>query len=222
MRKWIGTICILLGAALVISALLLLGYNRMEDEKAGEAADTAIAQVQQIIEENRQHNHQTQMEAAAGYSNQQEGDLELEATDLEAADTDSLQSADDYEYIGILTIPALELELPVMSEWDYKRLKIAPCRQYGSAADDDLIIAAHNYDRHFGRLSKLKDGDTITFTDLEGEVYEYAVREIKILEPTATEEVINSEWELLLYTCTYGGKTRVVVGCERLKSPDDQ
>ena len=85
-----------------------------------------------------------------------------------------------------------------------------------------MIIAAHNYDRHFGRLSKLKDGDTITFTDLEGEVYEYAVREIKILEPTATEEVINSEWELILYTCTYGGKTRVVVGCERLKSPDDQ
>ncbi len=33
---------------------------------------------------------------------------------------------DGYGYVGVLTIPALELELPVMSEWDAARLKIAP------------------------------------------------------------------------------------------------
>ena len=232
MRKWMGAICILLGAALVISALLLLGYNKMENEQAGESADAAFAEVQQLIAANRQEKHASATEAASKSENMPEAEG-TQASDgtLKANDRNQKESvtstvtdtaaqeaaADNYDYIGILSIPALELELPVMSEWSYARLKIAPCRQYGSAESDDLIIAAHNYKRHFGRLSKLKDGDSVTFTDLQGETYEYAVREIKVLEPTATEEVINSDWDLILYTCTYGGKTRVVVGCERLE-----
>ena len=44
---------------------------------------------------------------------------------------------DGYDYIGTLTIPALELELPVMAQWDYDRLTIAPCRQFGTTQTDD-------------------------------------------------------------------------------------
>ena len=36
-------------------------------------------------------------------------------------------------YIGLLEIPALGLSLPVMSEWSYPNLKLAPCRYSGSA-----------------------------------------------------------------------------------------
>ena len=229
MRKWMSTICILLGAALVISALLLLGYNRMEDKQAGAAADAAMEQIRQMMEANRQHNSgeeeqgEGQLEKGQ-YEKGSEPNSDSEADDSEPASgsTDeniiggTQKTAADYEYIGILSIPSLERELPVMAECDYTRLKIAPCRQYGSAENDDLIIAAHNYDRHFGKLSKLKDGDSVIFTDMDGETYEYAVREVKVAEPTV-EEVINSDWELILYTCTYGGKTRVVVGCERLE-----
>lgn len=35
---------------------------------------------------------------------------------------------DGYEYVGYVEIPALELKLPVMSDWDYNRLTLAPCR----------------------------------------------------------------------------------------------
>lgn len=217
MHKWIGTICILWGAALVLSALLLLGYNRMEDKKAGEAAEAVMVDLQQVIEQKsadiKEYNKQEEVD-----SNSENTDEANEKFPFLENDKETVVVAEDgYEYIGVLSIPVLELELPVMAQWDYKRLKLAPCRQYGSAESDDIIIAAHNYERHFGKLSELVDGNQIIFTNMDGVIYEYAVRESMILQPTEVDKVVNSDWELILYTCTYGGKTRVVVGCERLE-----
>ena len=99
----------------------------------------------------------------------------------------------------------------------YERLRIAPCRQFGSTKTDDLVIAAHNYASHFGKLSQLRPGDLLTFSDMESDVILYEVSAMDILEPTAVETVKNSNFDLVLYTCTYGGETRVVVFCSRIK-----
>lgn len=85
---------------------------------------------------------------------------------------------DGYDYIGCLTIPSLDLELPVMSDWDYTRLKIAPCLYYGSLETDNMVIAAHNYDCHFGRLSQLNIGDEIIFTYMNSVVCRYRVGDV--------------------------------------------
>lgn len=122
---------------------------------------------------------------------------------------------DGYGYVGYLSIPKLELELPVMSEWDYARLKIAPCRQFGSSRTDDLVIAAHNYKKHFGHLKDLEAGDEVGFTDMEGIENLYEVIRVETLKPTEVDAVQNSDHDLVLYTCTYGGKTRVTVFCDR-------
>ncbi len=79
-----------------------------------------------------------------------------------------------------------------------------------------MVIAAQNYARHFGKLSKLKIGDAVRFTDTNGKVYNYAVGDLEILQPSATAEMIMSDWDLSLYTYTYGGRTRVTVRCERI------
>ena len=117
------------------------------------------------------------------------------------------------EYIGLLEVPTLGLELPVMSDWSYPQLKISPCRYQGSAYLGDLIIAAHNYDCHFGRLKTLLQGDEIIFADMDGNRFVYEVAEIEILEPTAIEQMIFGDWDLTLFTCTYGGQARVTVRC---------
>ena len=111
--------------------------------------------------------------------------------------------------------PAIGIDLPVMSEWSYPRLKIAPCRQFGSSRTDDLVIAAHNYESHFGKLTSLTAGDSVTFTDMDGIVNEYVVNKVEVLDPHSVEEVEHSGYALVLYTCTYGGKTRVTVFCDR-------
>lgn len=102
-----------------------------------------------------------------------------------------------------------------MSEWDYTRLKTAPCRYTGSSKTDDLVICGHNYGRHFGRLKNLQAGDLLTFTDMDGVTTVYEVKETQILQPAQVEEMIESSYDLTLYTCTYGGRTRVTVRCDR-------
>ena len=122
---------------------------------------------------------------------------------------------DGNEYIGYISVPSQGIELPVMSDWSYDRLKIAPCRQFGSYYTDDLVIAAHNFDTHFGRLKYLSPGDSVVFTDAAGGVHSYAVTRLETVQPDDVSAVQNSGHDLVLYTCTLGGKTRVTVFCDR-------
>lgn len=122
---------------------------------------------------------------------------------------------DGCDYVGLLSIPTLGLELPVMSAWDYPSLRVAPCRYTGSAYTDDLVIAAHNYASHFGRLRELSPGDSLSFTDMDGNVFDYAVEELEILGPYAVGQMTQGDWDLTLFTCTLGGQQRVTLRCRR-------
>ena len=50
---------------------------------------------------------------------------------------------------------------------------------------------------------------------MEGIVNTYSIRRIETLNPDAVDAVQNSGNDLVLYTCTKGGKTRVTVFCDR-------
>ena len=126
-----------------------------------------------------------------------------------------VETIDGKEYIGVLSIPSLGLELPVLAQWNYPDLKTAPCRYAGSLYQDNLIICAHNYDAHFGRLKTLQTGDEVTFVDMDENVVVYKVVEMEILKPTNIEEMEAGDWDLTLFTCTKGGRTRVTVRCVR-------
>lgn len=116
-------------------------------------------------------------------------------------------------YIGKLSIPDLNLELPVLSEWDERSLKTAPCRYAGSAYQNNMILAAHNYRCHFGNLDTISLGTSITFIDAWGNAFKYEASDIEILPDTAVEEMQAGEWDLTLFTCTYSGRDRVTVRC---------
>lgn len=184
---------VLVGAVLIVSALSLLLFNQMEDAQAGKNAEILLTKVQSEIEND-------------------DGSTEVE-NESEQMETIEI---DGYDYIGYLSIPELDLNLPVMAEWDYTRLNLAPCRQFGSTKTNDLVIAGHNYKKHFGNLSKLIVGDLVIFTDVNGDEITYEVVASKMLEPTQVEEVQNSGYDLVLYTCTYSGQKRTTVFCNRL------
>lgn len=120
-------------------------------------------------------------------------------------------------YIGYLYIQALSLKLPVMSNWSYPNLRIAPCRYAGSTKTDDFVILAHNYARHFGRLKDLSIGETVFFTDMDGTLFQYEVMAVEVLPPNAVMDMIDGAYDLTLFTCTYGGQSRVAVRCERIE-----
>lgn len=203
MRNKAGIVFIALGAVLILSALLLLLYNRHEADLAGKEAEILLSDV----------------EAAIGGQTSSGGPTDpTEETETQPTLPPELPVVhlNGYDYVGYVEIPALELKLPVMATWDYDLLQVAPCRQFGSSRTDDLVIAAHNYVTHFGYLKKLIPGDTVIFTDMDGIVNTYAVEKTETLDPTSVDAVKNSGCDLVLYTCTIGGKTRVCVFCNRV------
>ncbi len=132
--------------------------------------------------------------------------------------TQELKSVDidGHQYVGLVSIPSVELEMAVLDICNEDNLHVSSCRYYGSPFTNDLVIAGHNYKSGFGKLSELKRGDEVFFTDMEGTVFGYEVEDIEILDGTSIEQMINSEFDLTLYTCTYGGKQRVTVRCSML------
>ena len=118
-------------------------------------------------------------------------------------------------FCGRVIIDKLSVELPVYNEWNYTRLKSAPCRYTGSIETNDIIIAAHNYKSHFGSLNKLTNGDEIEFIDPCGKSHLYQVCEITTLDSTAISDMHSGGWDFTLFTCTKGGEQRVTVRCIR-------
>ena len=125
------------------------------------------------------------------------------------------EKVNGHEYIGTLSIPSLGLKVPVQRNWSYENLSVSPCRYSGSAYADNLTIIAHTY--HFGKLSSLALDATITFTDMENNVFRYVVREKNTISPNDANEIAHSGYDLTLVTCTLSGTKRVAVYCERVK-----
>jgi sortase A len=188
-----GIILVIVGCFLIILSGLMVTYNHYEDKNAM----IESRKVYDII-----HN--------------EELSIYEEPEDLfENKEMKSL-NIDGYDYIATINIPALNLELPVMSDWDYKRMKISPCRYYGSIFTNDLVIAAHNFDNVFGRIKYLNEGDLLILTDMNNDEYIYKVEVVEILEANDVKEMIESEFDLTLYTCTKGGLSRVTVRLNRV------
>ena len=201
MRKWIGVICIFLGVVCILSSVGFVVYNRWENKNAEEIAKDLLEDVQSIMDEK-----QPEQPLPADTVNLPD-DPEKIPTEMATV------KVDGYDCIGVLSVPVLDLELPVLTDWSYAKLKKAPCHYYGTYYEKDFVIAAHNYQSHFGKLSELQPKDLILFTDVSGTVYCYEVALLETLPGNATEEMIASGFDLSLYTCTPGGASRVTVRC---------
>ena len=203
MRRIFGACCIILGICCLISSLGLIAYNHREEENAQNASKNILQAVQEnILDNTREENNSEKSDRDESVEIPVDIPQEMLTTQV-----------DGYDCIGVLSIPVLELELPVLTDWSYAKLKIAPCHYFGSYYEKDFVIAAHNYPSHFGRLSELQPKDLILFTDISGTVHCYEVVLLETLPANAIEEMVASGFDLSLYTCTPGGASRVTVRC---------
>lgn len=200
-----GTWLMRAGLMLIAAAILLTGYNLWDDWRANQAAEQVLEQMPEVVEILEQSSADPNEQKIPDYV--LDPDREMPTVEV-----------DGHDYIGTLELPTLQLSLPVMSDWSYPQLKIAPCRYAGTAYQSGFVIAGHNYRRHFGPLSRLSTGDPVTFTDVDGNVFYYQVAEIQVLEPTAIEDMTTSAWDLSLFTCTLGGQTRLTVRCDKVEA----
>lgn len=205
MRNKLGTLLIALGVLALLGAAGLFGYNQWDNARAEKAADTVLTQLEETIEKPKTI---LPGETAAASSETTEEEPEMPVTFI-----------DGYDYIGYLSIPSIGLALPVMQQWSYPGLKIAPGRYSGSLYNDDLVVAGHNYARHFSPIKHLAVGTEVLFVDMDGTTWHYEVSATEVLQPTQIEQMTTKtsadSWDLTLFTCTTGGQARYALRCVR-------
>ena len=216
MRKVIGFGCIALGFLSLLIAVGFVFYNKYEETQGEKNAEILLEEFQQNILEANQTEPVPEATPEVAPEEAPEVVIQENITG-EGSREMGTAPVGNYDGIGIISIPVLNVELPVLTDWTYAKLKKAPCHYYGSCYETDFVIAAHNYRNHFGRLSQLVAGDLVLFTDIEGTVHYYEVVLTETLPPTATEEMLTSGFDLSLYTCTPGGANRVTVRCSRVE-----
>ena len=175
MKRKIGRLCMVLGAVLILCAAGLLGYNRWDAARAEKASQEVLGELEQTMQKTITE-HQQENETAAP---QPVLDPTQEMTTVEVEGRD---------YIGVLSIPAVERELPVMAQWSYAGLKIAPGRYSGTTYGDDLVICGHNYAMHFSPIKWLAIGSSVYFTDADGLRWSYEVESVETLRPTHSQQ----------------------------------
>lgn len=126
---------------------------------------------------------------------------------------------DDYEIIGKLLIPKINLETNILSQSNDDTLKISVARLCGPKmvnTQGNLCIAGHNYinSAMFGNLYKLELNDKIYITDYKNDILEYTVYNIFKTSPKDISCILPSDdenIELTLITCTITGLDRLII-----------
>ena len=200
-RKTPWVACMILGLALIAGSVGLVLYNLRTEADAGAASTEILTEI-------------AALSARADEEGPGEWDPYEYLREEASAQTLPLVEIDGEKYVGVITIPALDLQLPVLAEWSYPNLKIGPCRYFGSVATENLVIIAHNYSTHFGGIKNLSPGSQVIFANMDGQPNTYVVSAMEVVTPDATADVVSGEWPLTLCTCSIGGRTRVVIRCD--------
>ena len=203
-----GKLCTALGLLLLLAALLLTAYNLWRDAMASMSVDVVLGRLTPTLS-----SRQSELPPLSSGEALEEAFVPDYVLNPEMAMPE--ETIDGRNYIGVLDIPALGLSFPIISEWSYDALQTAPCRYSGSAYLDNLVIAGHSYRSHFASLPQLQPGDTVTFTDMDGNVFSYAVSSLETLSSYAISDMTSGDWDLTLFTCTVGGQSRLAIRCDR-------
>ncbi|SEA06926.1 sortase A [Lachnospiraceae bacterium NK3A20] len=188
------------GIALLILAILFVYHNQRENAAADAAASAVLEMMQ------------------SGVDDSNAGDtpaaIRPPASPIDEIKKPATTKIDGVRYYGYLIIPALDLELPIAADWDFDQLQTSPCTYSGDPLEGNWVIAGHNYQRHFSPLKTLRGGEELYYKSAGGSVVKYLVEKTEILEPTQVEEMKSADYDLSLFTCTYGGTSRFTVRCD--------
>lgn len=203
-KKNVGRLLIIIGAMLLAAALSLNYYNWFHAKQSVSNMDSALAVLKEAIGD--------ESEITSSAIDDNDNGSESQVVD------DNGVELDGKIYIGTISLPSLGQEFPVIKNWSYPDMNVAPCRYDGSRSGRDLIICAHNYKGFFDKLDKLNAGDEVIFTDIYGRKFNYEVSYSELIGGWDTASMYRGaaeDWDLTLFSFTWSGYSRVTVRCVR-------
>lgn len=136
-KNVLGRVLTVLGAVLILAALSLVLYNYRHEHESKKTMDNVLVRLDNEIPD------EPQKEEASPFDVFDADDGYSDDSTAEVSDEDESLSLDGDEYIGIISLPALDREYPILKYWSYPNMNIAPCRYDGIRAGRDLIICGH-------------------------------------------------------------------------------
>ena len=150
----IQRICIIVGAGLLVGAIATLALWRWGISNSAKQAESYVKTLQTLIPE------------------PQDAVLE-ERRD----NTMSVLSVDGKDFVGIIEMPHYASALPVAAEWG--KSSEYPCRLSGSVYNGTMQIGATTQKGQYEFYRQLSIGDTVVYTDMEGNRYTYEVTSLR-------------------------------------------
>ncbi len=229
MKKKSNVISTIILTVMLFVGLAVMLYPTISDWWNSRVQSRAIANYNEIIAEMDDDQTQDLIQQAHDYNEK------LFNTYLPIVNSDEVKGYDDIlnisdtHIMGYISIPVINVELPIYHGTSAEVLNIAAGHLKGSSFpvggnNTHAVISAHRglpSAKLFTDLDKLVVGDTFTINIL-GEVYTYEIEEILIIEPDEIENLAifpNNDYVTLM-TCTpYGVNThRLLLRSHRIET----
>ena len=121
-------------------------------------------------------------------------------------------SIDDTDLVGILEIPLYGSVLPIRADWG-EPTKI-PCRLSGSIYDGSLQIGATSQEGQYDFYRSLSVGDSVFFTDMEGNRYALTVTDLRYAKHADQEALQSRDAALTLFIRNIYAFEYLIVFCD--------
>lgn len=129
-----------------------------------------------------------------------------------------------YRVIGIIKIPKINLEYPILENTSVEALKLSITKFWGNKINEigNVTLAGHNNlnGTMFGKIKKLEAGDIIELTDIQNTTLEYEVFDTYIIDPNDISCILPEQEdvrEVTLITCTNGRENRFIIKAREIK-----
>lgn len=128
------------------------------------------------------------------------------------------QQIQGHKVVGIIKIPKIELEYPILENTTKETLNLSITKFWGNQINEigNVSLAGHNNlnGTMFGKTKRLEVGDIIELTDIQNVTLKYKVFKMYVIDPNDISCILPEQEgtrEVTLITCTNGNKNRLIV-----------
>jgi sortase A len=187
----IQKICILVGACLLIGAIVILALWRWNINNSEKRAQYYVDTLRALIPEPQNA-----------------------ALEERRDNTMSVLSVDGTDFVGIVELPRYASALPVCADWG--NTSKYPCRFSGSIYDGTMQIGATTQKGQYDFYREFSVGDTVIYTDVEGNKYTFTITSLRYEKHADQAALQQEEAPLTLFIKNIYSFEYLIVFCNGL------